>query len=78
MPRPDSDGATTFAQPACEDRAAGSRVRQLTRYLAQRPRVRAALPPRVVPLQFRKSEAADLPAPCFARLRHVVNNRDVS
>jgi hypothetical protein len=23
-------------------------------------------------------KGADMPAPCFARLRHVVNNRDVS
>ena len=27
--------------------------------------------------QFCTVEAADMPAPCFARLRHVVNNRDV-
>jgi len=28
--------------------------------------------------QFCRIEAADMPAPCCARLRHVVNNRDVS
>jgi hypothetical protein len=29
-------------------------------------------------MQIRIVWAADMPAPCFARLRHVVNNRDVS
>jgi hypothetical protein len=29
-------------------------------------------------IQFRSEKVADMPAPCFARLRHVVNSRDVS
>jgi hypothetical protein len=56
----------------CRQRAA----QQLTRYFTLRPRLRAALPRAYFHDKF-AVKGADMPAPCFARLRHVVNNRDV-
>jgi hypothetical protein len=50
-------------------------VLQITRHFTQRALSRAC---RAGGERCRCRKGADMPAPCFARLRHVVNNRDVS
>jgi hypothetical protein len=63
---------------AAPRRSLTSLLHKITRYFTLRPRVRAALPPPMIPSSFCTVEAADMPALTCGELRHVVNTRDVS